>query len=120
MIDVSELVDDPDFAEPGGITVTRKAGTFVSGRFTPADTVVNATGTIQPMESKEIAQLPQADQIVGAIKLWSKTELLTARANPDGLADEVVWNGQNWKIWTVRNFGANGHYAYTAVRLSGG
>lgn len=120
MIDVSDIINDPDVAQPTPFTVVRQSGVYVNGVFTTTATNLYLDGTIQPMTSKEIASMPGGDSITGGIKVWSTTQLRVASKENSQIADEVVWRGERWKTERIRNFTENGYYRAECVQKSGG
>ena len=122
MITVSELINDPDFSA-GSFTVTRKTGTWVNGVFTTSSTTLAPSGTIQPLTSKDIEQLPEGEATKGMISIWSLTQLYSTRLDPSGetggLSDTVTWQGVDYDIHETRDFSQNGHYKYIGIRVKG-
>ncbi len=121
MINISEIVTDPDFAQT--FTVHRRKGVFSErGRFEPVDSTLPMTGAIIPATTKELAVLPEADRINGAVMVYVTqrlyvTGLLTAADLEEGrLSDELAWHGDRWKIVQVRDFADFGYYRAMATR----
>lgn len=123
MIDVCELIDDPDFCQD--FTVIRSTGSWVNGDFvvtTPS--TLTMTGVIEPMNTRDMQQLPEGDRITGALNVYTTEPLYTTRLNQStgnsgGLSDEVVWGGENYKIIQVQNFSDYGYFKAAAVRKLG-
>lgn len=121
MINVSDVVLDLDFAQPVAFTVYRTTGTWTGGRFNTTSTTTTYNGTIVPMNTREMDQLPQGDRITGAIVIYTPSVLYTTRLDQavptqGGISDEILWQGERWKILNVRNFVEFGYYRATAVR----
>lgn len=120
MINVSEIIDDPDFAQ--AFKVQRSSGTWVLGRFIAATETLQFSGVIEPLNTKEIKMLPEGDQITGGINIWTRETLhTTKRENALGgkLSDEVIWQGENWKVYQVQNFSDFGYQQAICVRKLG-
>lgn len=114
MINISELIPDTNLAS-ATFTVTRTAGSFVNSRWTTGSpTTLTLVGSIQPLSNTEVMQLAEGDRISGSIAIWSSVELYTTR--PDGISDEVNWDGKAWKIIKTNNYGAFGYYKSVAIR----
>ena len=120
MINISELITDPDFNQ--NFNVIRTTGTYVTGRFTTTTTTIAFTGVIDPLNTKDMLQLPEGDTIKGAINVYTLAALNTTQATTAGagtLPDEVVWMGENYKVLNVKNYADYGYYKATAVRKKG-
>lgn len=122
MINISEIIVDPDFAQ--GFTVERKAGTWVDSVFTTTAQILPFYGVIIPLNTKDMKQLPEGDTIQGAIEVYtlqpiSTTQLANEAWNPETLSDEIIWQQENYKIIQVRNFTDFGYFKAVAVRKFG-
>jgi hypothetical protein len=89
------------FSEP--ITVTRKAvGTFSSGVFVPgATTTIAATGSIQPLNGREHANLPELQRASESLKCYTTTELRAADEAIRQPADLVTFRGRTYQVHRV-------------------
>lgn len=123
MINVSELINDPDFSQT--FTVTRTTGQWDAGNFVLNPTTFKLYGSIQPLNTKEMAQYPEGDRIKGLNKIYTVQQLYTTQDGPledgeDGLiSDEVTWQGFQWKILSTNDFSDFGYYQAIAVRKRG-
>jgi hypothetical protein len=128
MIDVSEVVSDPDFAT--NYTVLRRTGKWVNGRFVPNDEPVELRyfGPVQPATVKEIEQLPEGDQLKGVVKFICKmpkqiflTRDLSELGDDDlgAVSDEIVYRGYIYKVVQVMPWDANG-FMRSFAALKGG
>ena len=119
MINVSELINDPDFAQR--FTVHRKAGVWVAGRFETTDQIIKLSGVIRPLNTKELALLPEGDTIKGGITIYSLEPLFVTHS--DGsygkVSDEVEWRGELYKIIQTQNYLDWGYHKATADRKLG-
>lgn len=117
MIDVSELMHDPDFAF--NYTVLRTTGKWVKGRFVP-DPPTKRTyyGPVQPASPKEIEQLSTGDQPVGVMKFFCKLpnqlyltrDLSKVESEDDGAVSDVIqFRGCTYTIIRVMPWG---HYGW--------
>lgn len=123
MINVSELITDPDFAQ--SFTVTRTVGNWDAGNFVTTSTTLKMFGSIQPLNTKEMDQYPEGDRLKGMNKIYTLDQLYTTQTGPtedgeDGqLSDEVTWQGERWKILNSQDFSDFGYYQAVAVRTKG-
>jgi hypothetical protein len=128
MIDVSDLIVDPDFAF--NFTVIRTTGKWIKGRFVLSQTPqrLRYYGSVQPATPKEIEQLPTGDQPKGVMKFFCKhpkqifltRDLSNVRGESDGAAsDEIFFKGSIYQVVHVTPWDHNGWQRAFAV-LKGG
>lgn len=116
MIDVSELMTDPDFVQT--FRVRRMGGTFENeGEFTiEANNTVTMVGAVQPANGGEKAQFqPQGDQHKALIKVYCGKRLRKA----DGLiqSDIIAHCGADYKVIECVPWGHNGYWKAIAEQL---
>ena len=97
MIDVSELIDDPDFATT--FQVRRRTGSFANeGAYSTTETTLTKTGVIQPASQDDrVAYLPEGERTLDAIRIWCRDEIQMADGKGKQ-SDVVVWNGQHHRV----------------------
>lgn len=124
MINVIELISDPDFAQQ--FTVKRSTGTWVDGRFVSENYTLCLFGVIQPLTTRELEQVPEGDRVSGGIKIYTTsndpiytTRLLNTSTDAGALSDEIKWGNEWWKILSVKNFSDNGYFYSVATRKKG-
>lgn len=122
MINVSELITDPDFAQ--SFTVTRYLGAWVDGRLQEQKSEIPMMGVITPENTSDMNQLPGGDTITGRINIYSLEPLFTTRLQGDNssrssTSDEIEWRGEKWKILQTENFLDFGYFKSLAVRKFG-
>lgn len=103
-IDMSDIVNDPDFAQDW--TVMRTTGRFAEGGYVAsAPCSLAFYGIIQPASAEDMQQVPEADRITGAMSFISEQRMYTTRkaseCKTSGLSDTITWNGQPYKIVSV-------------------
>lgn len=121
-INIAELINDPDFAQPEAFTVIRQTGRWFRGRFEDNAETFSMSGVITPENTKDTIQTPDGDRITGYITLYTTEPLQTSRLRGDqsttnGVADQVAWQGENWKIVQSQNYSDYGYYKSIAVRV---
>lgn len=109
MIDVSDLMHDPDLAFP--FIVIRTTGRWVKGRFEQGKPKrLKFYGPVQPATTKELEQLSIGDQVKGVVKFMCKSpaELYytmepskATDENSGAISDEIEWRGRRYKIIEV-------------------
>ena len=116
MIDVSEIVVDPDFVQP--FTYIRRAITWVNGRKSITETEYQAEGTIIPEDSKTMDNRPQGVLISGSIRVWTHANLYVTseESSSDYLSDLVLYKGQRYVVNNDRNLTEYGYNRYVCTR----
>ena len=77
MINIGELITDPDFAQPGGINIIRRKCEIVNHRPVPTETVLNVPGIITIASDTSVEKLPEADRSTEDIHIFTHEQLLT-------------------------------------------
>lgn len=120
MINVQEIIDDPEFGQY--FVIFRHDGSWNQGIW-----VVNAVplqiecfGPVIAANEKEIVQVPEGDRIHGVMVFYTPRHipLFTSHADP-GTSDEILWGGQMHKIHQVNLYERYGYYKGVATRLKG-
>ena len=92
MIDVSELITDPDFAQ--NYKVKRSKGEWVAGRFAITSTeILNYYGVIQPPEPKILEQIPEIDRMSAILNFYCaspKKLYISQEASEENDGDEQI------------------------------
>ncbi len=106
MIDVSELIHDPDFCTT--FILRHKTGDWVDGIFETTATDTSVTGVVRPATGKEIELLPEGDRMkdVKVFYTWEKVQL----AEDENASDEFIWEGGRYKALRVSDWKAHGFY----------
>lgn len=106
MIDVSELITDPDFAVP--YTVYRRTGKWVKGRFVVSEPeILNFFGAVQTASPREIQQLHIGDNESGIMKFFTRkpNDLYVTRNLSENeetpISDEIEFDGRIYKVLQV-------------------
>jgi hypothetical protein len=104
MIDVSELMDDPDFLEPSPVVVIRRTEVvngFGEGGLSESFTPISAI--IQAGPGDMLASLPDAAKLSEAIRIWTRFALEVQP--PGGYSDVVAWKGKRWVVAARKHWG---------------
>ena len=99
MINVSELVTDPDFCQP--IQIKRQKCQIVKHRQEVTEETLTFVGVITQADPKTVEMLPEADRLSGAIAVYTREELYTTGTYPEGeyISDIVVYRGREYKVY---------------------
>lgn len=106
LIDVTELLSDPDFIDPVSI-VSRTPIINNFGENTLNETSIQTVGSVQPASGKALQRLPQDLQISDMSSFWVKAEI--AVNEPGKYTDVLVFKSRRYQVVTVfqwSNWGA--------------
>ena len=122
MINIGELITDPDFAQPGGINIIRRKCEIVNHRPVPTETVLNVPGIITIASDTSVEKLPEADRSTEDIHIFTHEQLLTTGrkddvAVEDYLSDIVVWQGVKYIVIKCMDDTQYGFCRSTATKL---
>jgi hypothetical protein len=98
-IDVSELINDPDFVQP--LTLIRRKAPPDSFGETQIQEIGSPThGSVQPAGGKVIARLPDALRIANVQSFWIREKFVTDSQNSK-YPDIIVKNGIRFVVQLV-------------------
>ena len=118
MIDVSELMSDPDFAQP--YVVERSTGVSGPGGWQGAVKPILMYGPTQPADAQTIQMVPEGDRVYGARIFWATQPLYETRGGKSaGISDVLIWQNQRFRIIAVWPWQDGGFYKALAVRMEG-
>lgn len=133
MINVTEIVNDPDFAQP--FIIFRSKGQFVAGGFTDTKTTISFYGSIQVANPNELEMVPEGDRVKGVISIHTEKALYLSRNRGDAFeqsfgksgfgspnsneSDIVQWRNQQYKCMYQYPWVDFGYFKTLAVRMSG-
>jgi hypothetical protein len=115
LVDVSELMTDPELTEAFQI-IHRTAGT---GR-APAinsGTPTNAIGCVQPAKQQQLLMLPEGTRIDNVLRLFVATNVTVDTGNGiSSVADLIVFRGKKWTVNVVNDWQDHGYREILAVQ----
>lgn len=122
MINIGELITDPDFAQPGGINIIRRKCEIVNHRPVPTETVLNVPGIITIASDTSVEKLPEADRSTEDIHIFTHEQLLTTGRKDDTavdgyLSDIVIWQGVKYIVMKCLDDTQYGFCRSTATKL---
>lgn len=121
MINISELINDPDFCQPNGISVTRTVTFIVNHRVSEETTDIKLMGIITIADENEDSMLSEADLNSERIHIFTYNRLKTVGIDKlDGKeygADIVHFNGNDYIVRYCLDDAQYGFCRSTAVKL---
>ncbi|MCB2297794.1 hypothetical protein [Clostridium tagluense] len=118
MINVGRIINGRN-SQP--FIVYRKSGSWVSGRWIQTETSIPLTGTITIAKEKDLQQIPEGDRVGGEIAVYCTQALYVTRVanNPKaGTSDEVLWQGDRYRLFSVRPLIDYGYYKGIGIRIT--
>lgn len=113
MINVSEVITDPDFNQQ--FEVIRRNGQWVDGRYETTETSMEVDGVIVTSDNRTLDVTPEGNLHTGTIGIWTLYTLYVTQEG-EGLSDVVVWMGDRYIIQDSRPHIQYGYNYYQAVR----
>ena len=119
MINVSELISDPDFAVK--YKVHRQTSKFFKGRIVNEEKTLIYRGIVQSASSDDLEQLPEGDRQMGLMKffctppndlhLTSSAVIENENGEPESvtISDKVEYEGVLYKLISISHWGTNGY-----------
>lgn len=117
MINLSELIHDPDFCT-NFIVIKKSEPKWVKGELTQAETKLIVEGIVLPSSSKDIDMLPEADRVHG-LKSFFTDECEFALTNTEKTSDVCIYRGETYKLLQVFDYSDNGYYKAIGTMIGG-
>ena len=121
MINISELINDPDFCQPNGISVTRTTTSIVNHRVSEETVDIKLTGIITIADENEDSMISEVDLNSERIHIFTYNRLKTVGIDKlDGKeygADIVHFNGNDYIVRYCLDDAQYGFCRSTAVKL---
>ena len=115
MINVAELIHDPDFCQP--YTLYRQTSTWLAGRSQPTEVAIQRSGVIIAANSKDLLQAPEGDRTKGIVAVYDTEPLLVT--NEAGTSDEIIWHDERYRLFQVWPYKDYGYYKALGERIVG-
>jgi len=119
MIDVSEVLNDPDFCQSW--VVRRSSGTWVNGVWTEnAPELVDMSGVTNPATNKDLMMVPEGDRITELRTFYSTETIFTTRSGEEeGTSDQIEYKGELFRVIATKDHMDYGYNKAIAVRMAG-
>lgn len=121
MINISELIGDPDFCQPNGISITRTTTKIVNHKVVESPAEIKLVGIITIDSENEDSLLSEADLNSERIHVFTYDRLKTVGIDKTGgieyAADVVHFNGNDYIVRYCLDDAQYGFCRSTAVKL---
>lgn len=119
MINVSEVITDPDFAQT--FRVYRSTGSFVNGIWTEnSPRIITMLGIVVVANSRDIQMFAEGDRVSGAMKFLTTCQIYVTRTGTSqGTSDKILWRGEYYKIENVFPEVDWGYWRSIGTRIKG-
>lgn len=110
MINVADLLRDPDFAQT--FQVVRFGGSFANeGEYTQAPAApVSMVGVIQPAKQQDVVQfMPEGERLGNLIVVYCSQELKASDAKSQE-SDIIIWHGSRYRVAQARQWLDHGYW----------
>ena len=118
-MDLSFVLSDPALGFTA-FSVRRTSYRRENGKSVPTEETLPASGCIHPGTPETVRLLPEEEQHEDFIAVYTGFALSTGE-NDGGetcsTPDRILWNGETWRVVSVRNWGMFGYVQGLAVRM---
>lgn len=107
---------------PRTISYKRRTAELVNGVWEFSETDGTFTGSVQPVNGKDLQFLPEGRRDIGLMKVYSNTPLSVSVEGSNTPGDIVLWAGRKWEIIRELVFANDiiNHYKYIAALFNDG
>jgi hypothetical protein len=127
MIDISEMMSDPDFAQD--FIVYRQIGANIAGRYVVNEITLDLYGVIIPATTRDLEQIPEGDRVTGMMVFYvpidtplyiTQNDTLSGQAtNTTMTSDQCVWRGDRYRIYQTNAYDDFGYIKAICVYMRG-
>lgn len=112
MIDMSELMYDPDFIQPELVTILRGKGMFDGhGLYEPEEIKeLRVTIIIQQSSEKQLLALPEGERNTDTINWWMAPKMQMADGITIQLSDVILWRDRYYRVTHCGDRSDNGYW----------
>ena len=115
LVDVTELLDDPEFTEE--IVIVHRAPVFDHGVMHLIETTEVALASVQGPSGEELLRYPELAALTNVISVHTTASL--SAEQPGGYADAVRWRGEEYIVKRLdedfKNWGGGWVHAYAVL-----
>lgn len=118
MIDVSEILNDPDMCE--SFIILRPSGQFAAGGYqqnTPKQ--MAAYGAVRNTSGEEMDMVPEGDRNRELISIRTVTQMFLTSEDSSATSDMVIFQGFQYRLVTLKNYSSQGYWFAIAAKMLG-
>ncbi|MCL8000203.1 hypothetical protein M8994_18390 [Brucella sp. 21LCYQ03] len=104
LLDVSDILSDPDFADE--IIITRTTVTVERGRTKKEQTTISASGVVTSDQGDILDRLPDMRRVAGTILVHSTETFVSSDGDRD--ADIIEWAGKQYTVIDANDYSRYG------------
>lgn len=101
LLDVSELMTDPDFVGPMR-QISRRSISNSYGQNIITESSVDTVGSVQPITGREIQRIPEAMRVANMMSFWIKGVIVAVA--PGKYSDILVFEGVRFQVMTTNDW----------------
>ena len=117
MINVGELITDPDFCQT--FTLIRRVGEWNEGVWNPSEARITMTGITHPASGRELEMLPEADRTKNLRTFYGRSGMTPRLETQNRMADEIAYNGSVFKIIQEQDYDDYGYWQAVGIEEEG-
>lgn len=115
MIDVSELMYDPDFSTT--FQLIRKKGEWVDGRWVEMEKTSSVVGIVMGVNKKDLELMPEGDRLNEMRAFYCEKELQVT--GDETTSDICEYKGKRYRLIYGFDYSDFGYYKAIGVKLGG-
>ena len=105
-LDVSDVLDDPDFSDDSLICVRNPQTIGTDGRAVSTPVTIPFSAVVTAISGEELKRTPDGEYMVGSISIITRFFLTSGKAGFS--ADVVQWNGRSYTISDIQDYSRYG------------
>jgi galactose-6-phosphate isomerase len=113
LLDVSDVLDDPDFADDSLICKRNPQTMGEDGRAISVPVAIPFSAVVTAMSGEELRRGPDGEYITGSISIITRFTLFSGKTGFS--ADVIEWNGRSYTIADVQDYSRYGSGFVQAV-----
>lgn len=117
MINVGELITDPDFCQT--FTLIRRVGEWNEGVWNPSESRITMTGITHPASGRELEMLPEADRTKNLRTFYGRSGTTPRIETQNRMADEIAYHDSVFKIIQEQDFDDFGYWQVVGIEEEG-
>jgi galactose-6-phosphate isomerase len=112
-LDVSGVLDDPDFSDDSLICMRNPQSMGSDGRAISVPVPIPFSGVVTPISGQDLNRKPDGEYMTGSISIITRFILFSGQTGYS--ADVVKWNGRSYTVSEVKDYSLFGSGFIDAV-----